>query len=80
MFCPDKFAAGLEMYGGLGDRHTLGLHNTSHYFGPAVNWRSPGGMTLSFSPQFGLNDFSVPRLYRFGVSYEINQVFRRSGR
>ncbi len=36
-------------------------------------------MTLSFSPQFGLNDFSVPRLYRFRVSYEINQVFGRMG-
>jgi hypothetical protein len=76
MFCLDKFAAGVEMYGGLGDRHTFGLHNTSHYFGPVVNWKSPGGMTLSFGPQFGLNDFSVPRLYRFGVSYEINQIFR----
>ncbi len=79
VFCAEKFAAGVEMYGGLGDRYTLGLHNTSHYFGPTINWKAPGSMTLSFSPQFGLNDFSVPRLYRFGVSYEINQVFGRMG-
>lgn len=78
-FCAEKFAAGVEMYGGLGDRYTLGLHNTSHYFGPTINWKSPWSTTLSFSPQFGLNDFSVPRLYRFGVAYEIDQVFGRLG-
>jgi hypothetical protein len=69
--------AGVEMYGGLGDRYSFGTRNTSHYAGPTINWSTPIGMTLSFSPQFGLNDFSVPRLYRFGVSYEIDQVFSR---
>ena len=72
-FCREKFQAGLEMYGGLGDRESFGLHNTSHYVGPSVNWTAPNGTTLSFSPQFGLNDYSVSRLYRFGVSYEIQQ-------
>jgi hypothetical protein len=75
--CAQRFQAGVEMYGGLGDRYTLGLHNTSQYLGPAINWTSPAGLTLSFSPQFGLNDYSVPRLYRLGVSYEISQVFDR---
>ncbi len=79
MFCAQKFAAGVEMYGGLGDRYTLGLHDTSHYLGPAINWAAPSGFTLSFSPQFGLNDNSVPRLYRFGIAYEISQVFGRMG-
>lgn len=78
-FCAEKFAAGIEMYGGLGDRYTLGLHDTSHYLGPAINWTSPAGFTLSFSPQFGLSDSSVPRLYRFGISYEISQVFGKMG-
>lgn len=78
-FCAQKFAAGVEMYGGLGDRYTLGLHDTSHYLGPAINWTSPTGLTISFSPQFGLNESSVPRLYRFGVAYEISQVFGRMG-
>jgi len=78
-FCARRFAAGVEMYGGLGDRYTPGLHDTSHYLGPTVNWSSPSGLTLSFSPQFGLNDSSVPRLYRFGVSYEISQVFGKIG-
>ena len=67
------------MYGGLGDRYTPGLHNTSHYLGPAVNWSGPSGATVTFSPQFGLNDNSVPRLYRFGVSYEVSQIFGRMG-
>ena len=61
------------MYGGLGDRYSFGTHDTSQYFGPTINWAAPHGMTLSFSPQFGLNDYSIPRLYRFGVSYEIEQ-------
>ena len=77
VFCTQRFRAGLEMYGGLGDRYTPGLRDTSHYLGPTVNWNAPSGLTLSFSPQFGLNDNSVPRIYRFGVSYEVSQVFRR---
>jgi hypothetical protein len=76
-FCREKFAAGVEMYGGLGDRHSFGLNQTAHYLGPTLNWTAPNGTTISFSPQFGLNDYSIPRLYRFGVSYEINQLFGR---
>jgi hypothetical protein len=72
-FCGEKFQAGVEMYGGLGDRYSFGTRYTSHYAGPTINWSAPNGMTFSFSPQFGLNDYSVPRLYRFGVAYEINQ-------
>jgi hypothetical protein len=76
-FCAQKFAAGVEMYGGLGDRYTPGLHDTSHYLGPTVNWSAPSGLTVSFSPQFGLNDHSIPRIYRFGISYEVSQVLGR---
>lgn len=72
-FCLEKFQAGVEMYGGLGDRHSFGLNNTSQYFGPGINWTAPNGTTFTFSPQFGLNDYSIARLYRFGVSYEIEQ-------
>jgi hypothetical protein len=73
-FCAEKFMVGAEMYGGLGDRHSFGLNQTSHYAGPEVNWVSPNGTTFSFSPQFGLNDYSVPRLYRFSINYEIPQL------
>ncbi len=76
-FCPEKFQAGVEMYGGLGDWHSFGTRLTSHYLGPTVNWSAPNGFTLSFSPQFGLNDHSIPRLYRFGIQYEIEQIVNR---
>jgi hypothetical protein len=84
-FCREKFAAGVEMYGGLGDRHSFGLNQTAQYLGPTLNWTAPNGTTLSFSPQFGLNDYSIPRIYRFGISYEVNQLFghlnfRRGGK
>jgi hypothetical protein len=78
-FCAQRFAAGVEMYGGLGDRYSFGLHDTSQYLGPTINWSAPSGVTLSFSPQFGLNDNSLARIYRFGVSYEIGQIFSRMG-
>jgi len=74
-FCAERFQAGIEMYGGLGDRYSFGLNQTSHYIGPTMNWGATNGLTLSFSPQFGLNDYSIPRLYRFGVSYEIEDLF-----
>jgi hypothetical protein len=72
-FCRERFQAGVEMYGGLGDRQSFGLHQTSHYLGPLLNWEAPNGTTFSFSPQFGLNSYSLPLIYRFGVSYEIEQ-------
>jgi len=81
-FCAEKFMGGVEMYGGLGDRYSFGTHLTSQYLGPSMNWAAPGGMTLSASTSFGLNGYSIPRLYRFGVSYEIPQLlgnFRKAG-
>jgi len=76
-FCPEKFQAGVEMYGGLGDWNSFGTRLTSQYLGPTINWSAPNGMTLSFSPQFGLNDYSLPHTYRVGISYEIEQVVNR---
>jgi len=76
-FCGEKFQAGVEMYGGLGDRYSFGTNQTSHYFGPSINWAAPKGIAFSFSPQWGLNDYSIPHLFRFGVSYEIDQFFGR---
>jgi hypothetical protein len=34
-FCPENFIAGVEMYG---DRHSFGLHETSHYLAPVLTW------------------------------------------
>ncbi len=77
-FCRERFVAGVEMYGGLGDRYRFGTRLTSHYLGPTLNWKSPNGLALSLSPQFGLNSYSLPLIYRFGVSYEIGQALGRA--
>src|ERR1700722_5951204 len=76
-FCRQNFAAGAEMYGGLGDRYSFGWKETSQYLGPTVSFDIPKGPTITFSPSFGLNANSVGVLYRFKVSYEIQQIFSR---
>lgn len=70
--CPENFIAGVEMYGGLGDRHSFGLHETSHYVAPVVAWNLPSSWTLRVSPGFGLNDNSHRFLLRWGVSHEFS--------
>jgi hypothetical protein len=79
-FCRENFSAGAEIYGGLGTADGFGLKQTSHYAGPTVQWNIPNGPTVFFSPQFGLNSNSVGALYRFSVSYEIQQIFHRKNR
>ena len=49
----------------------------SQYLGPTINWTAPNGMTIAMSPQFGINGYSIPVMFRFSVSYEIEQVFSR---
>ena len=70
--CPQNFTAGVEMYGGLGDRHSFGLRNTSHYLAPVLVWNLPSDWALRISPGFGLNDNSHHFLLRWGVSREIS--------
>ena len=77
VFCREKFQAGAEMYGGLGTTDGFGTTMTSQYLGPTINWTAPNGLTVGMSPQFGLNHNSIPFLFRFSVSYEIEQVFSR---
>jgi len=79
-FCPENFALGVEMYGGLGDRDSFGLPGTSHYLGPVVTWNIPRGPSLRLSPNLGLNSNSNGFLFRFMISYEIDQVFSKLGR
>jgi hypothetical protein len=71
-FCRQNFAAGMEMYGGLGDRYSFGLKDTAHYLAPAIAWNMPSGWTLRLSPGFGLNENSHRFLLRWGVAREIN--------
>jgi hypothetical protein len=72
-FCRENFALGAEMYGGLGERHSFGLSETSHYLGPIVTWDIPAGPSIRMSPNFGLNRNSSGFLFRFMLSYEIDQ-------
>ena len=75
--CRENFVAGLEMYGGLGDTDQFGLDGTSHYAAPLIAWNLPSGISLRFSPGWGLNDDSHRFLLRFGLSYEFSHVGRR---
>jgi hypothetical protein len=80
-FCRQNFSGGAEMFGGLGTRYNFGVGQTQQYFGPSASFNGPGGTTVRFSPEFGLNDNSAAVLWRFGVAYEIQQFrdwFRRS--
>jgi hypothetical protein len=70
--CRENFVAGVEMYGGLGDRHSFGLPVTSHYLAPVVAWNLLSDWTLRLSPGFGLNDNSHRFLLRWGVSHEFS--------
>lgn len=73
-FCATNFSAGAELYGGLGTVDGFGLRATSHYFGPIVKFNIPHGPSISFSPDFGLNDNALGVLYRFSVSYEFERL------
>lgn len=75
--CRENFIVGAELYGGLGDRYSFGLHDTSHYFGPVAGLRIPNGPLFKISPGVGLNANSHGVLLRFGVSYEIDQVMSK---
>jgi hypothetical protein len=79
VFCAEKFSLGAELYGGLGDRYTPGLHNTSQYVGPVVGWQLPSNMGVSFEEGFGLNDYSLDHIVRVGLAYEVGQLFHRNG-
>jgi hypothetical protein len=71
-FCRENFFAGVEMYGGLGDRYHFGLKDTSHYVAPVLSWSLPSGWTFRVSQGFGLNDNSHQFLTRWGVSREFS--------
>ena len=72
-FCRENFSLGAETYGGLGDRYSFGLKDTSHYLAPIIAFRMPQGPSFQISPAMGLNNNSHGFLLRFGVSYEFNQ-------
>jgi hypothetical protein len=79
-FCLENFVAGVEMYGGLGNAQSAGLHDTSNYLAPVIAWNLPSDWTLRLSSGFGLNDNSHRLLLRWGISHEFSgfgEVVRR---
>jgi len=79
-FCRENFVAGVEMYGGLGDTQSAGLHDTSHYLAPVVAWNLPSDWTVRVSSGFGLNDNSHRFLLRWGLSREFSGFGEMIGR
>lgn len=75
-FCAEKFMAGVEAYGGLGNTDSLTLRDTSHFIAPLVGWELPKGVRFSFSPGFGLTGTSLARVYRVGLAFEFEQIGR----
>jgi len=82
-FCRENFAAGVEVYGGLGTWHDFGFSGPSHYVAPVLAWQLSNGMTLRLSPGFGVSDLAHPFILRFSVSHEfpgfgrkLRQMFR----
>ncbi len=73
-FCAEKFIAGAEAYGGLGDTFALTMRDTSHYIAPLIGWQLPKGLRFSFSPGFGLTSTSLNRVYRVGLAFEFEQI------
>ncbi len=81
VFCRQSLALGVEMFGGLGTSQSFGVGQTQQYLAPTVAMNVPHDLTFKFSPEFGLNDNSAGVLWRFGVTYEIQQFrdwFRRT--
>ncbi len=76
-FCRENFAAGLEMYGGLGSTLGFGLHDSTHYLGPVVSWELSDNASLHFSPAVRLTDVGSPVLFRIGYSYEVRGFGRK---
>src|SRR5262249_28456823 len=70
--CLENVIAGVEMYGGLGDRVSFGLKDTSHYLSPVAAWQRPSCWAGRFSPGCGLNDNSHRLLLRWGLSREFS--------
>jgi hypothetical protein len=77
VFCRENFAAGLELYGGLGSTEQFGFSDTAHYLAPVISWRLADNHSVRFSPAFGLTHSSERMLLRFGYSYEIPAFGRK---
>ncbi len=79
-FCAQNFAAGIELYGGLGVWGNVTLRDTSQYVAPVLVWNLPSETKIRVSPGWGLTDQSVRTLFRFGVFQEVDNIARTMGK
>jgi hypothetical protein len=71
-FCRERFVAGIEFYGALGNTVAgFGLHNTAQYVAPAVSWQVGKRGALHFSTAIGVGREGSRVLLRVGYSHEI---------
>lgn len=75
--CRENFAAGIEMYGGLGSTERFGFAETAQYLAPGLMWHLGENSTFKVSPSFGLTAGSARMLFRVGYTYEINGFGRK---
>jgi hypothetical protein len=75
-FCPENILAGVEVYGGLGTVRNFDLQQTSHYIGPCIAWDIGHGTFVKLSPNIGLTGTSANWLFRFGMTFEIEEFGR----
>jgi hypothetical protein len=76
-FCAEKFIAGAEAYGGVGDTWSLTLRDTSHYLAPVLGWQLPRDMRVSLSPGFGVTRSSLDCALRIGFAVEFDHLIER---
>lgn len=76
-FCRHSFSTGLEFYGGLGDAHSFGLQNTSHYLGPVFSWQISERFAVKAGPNFGLTPQSQHVLVHFAFIYDIPEFGKK---
>jgi hypothetical protein len=76
-FCRENFAAGIELYGGLGSTDRFGFKDTEQYLAPGLSWNLGKNSNLRISPGFGLTHGSARILLRVGYTYEIESFGSR---
>ena len=76
-FCRENFAAGLELYGGLGSSERFGFAQTAQYVAPTLSWQLGDNASMRISPSFGLTPGADRFLLRVGYSYEVRGFGRK---
>ena len=76
-FCRENFAAGVELYGGLGNSERFGFANTAQYIAPSLSWQLGDNASMRVSPAFGLTSGADRFILRVGYSYELRGFGRK---